>query len=65
VFALLRTNPFYAESAALFPSAGSVPAEVALKSVPGWVFQVSFSLVLTLVSAYLAWKRLRDVRRWL
>ncbi len=65
VFALLRTNPFYAQSAALFSEAGSVPPGVFLAWVPGWVFQVAFSLALTAAAAFLAWRRLRRVREWL
>jgi ABC-2 type transport system permease protein len=65
VFALLRTNPFYAQSAALFPSVGSVPSAVVLHWVPGWIFQVAFSLLLALCTAYLSWRRLHRVREWL
>lgn len=64
-FALLRTNPFYAETTALFSGGPSVPSGVMWSDVPGWVFQVAFCLVLTVGAGYLAWWRLGRVRQWI
>jgi ABC-2 type transport system permease protein len=65
IFSLLRTNPFYAQGAALFGGDASLPRGIWLRDVPVWVFQVTFYLVLTGVATLLAWRRLRSVRKWL
>ena len=63
VFLLLRTNPF-AAIASQIPGI-PIPANIWLRSVPVWVTQVIFYLVLTAVSLYLSLRRLRRVRSWI
>ena len=63
MFLLLRTNPF---AAIAFQIPGiPIPANVWLQSVPVWVTQVIFYLVLTAVSLALSLRRLRRVRSWI
>jgi ABC-type transport system involved in multi-copper enzyme maturation permease subunit len=64
VFLMLRTNPF-AAIASLIPGIPSPPGQVWLQSVPIWVTQVVFYLLLTVLSLYLSLKRLQRVRKWL
>jgi ABC-2 type transport system permease protein len=64
VFLMLRTNPF-AAIASLIPGIPSPPGQVWFQSVPIWVTQVLFYLVLTALSLYLSLKRLQRVRKWL
>jgi ABC-type transport system involved in multi-copper enzyme maturation permease subunit len=63
VFLLLRTNPFAAIASLIigFP----LPPGVWLSSVPIWVTQVIFYLLLTALSLFLSLKRLNKVRKWL
>ena len=63
VYVLLRTNPFAAIAAQIpgFP----IPANVWLHSVPVWVTQVIFYLVLTGISLLLSLRRLHRVRDWI
>jgi len=63
MFLLLRTNPF-AAIASLIPGF-AFPANVWLQSVPVWVTQVVFYLLLTALSLFLSLKRLQRVRNWL
>jgi ABC-type transport system involved in multi-copper enzyme maturation permease subunit len=62
-FLLFRTNPFAAIASQIpgFP----MPPNVWLQSVPMWVSQVLFYLVLTGVSLVLSLRRLHNVRKWL
>ena len=63
VFLLLRTNPF---AAIAFQIPGiPIPANVWLQSVPVWVTQVIFYLVLSAVSLFLSLRRLQRVRSWI
>jgi ABC-2 type transport system permease protein len=62
LYTLYCTNPFYAQGDALF---GPTPSPTLWLPVPVWVFQCSVYLLLTLLSAYLAVKRLGSVRNWL
>jgi len=63
VFLLLRTNPF-AAIASQIPGI-PIPANVWLHSVPVWVTQVIFYLLLTAASLLLSLRRLRRVRSWM
>ena len=63
VFLLLRTNPF-AAIASQIPGI-PIPPNIWLHSVPLWVTQVIFYLVLTALSLFLSLKRLQRVRSWL
>ncbi|MEK6287374.1 MAG: ABC transporter permease subunit [Acidobacteriota bacterium] len=63
VFLLLRTNPF-AAIASQIPGI-PIPANVWLHSVPVWITQVIFYLLLTALSLLLSLKRLQRVRSWL
>jgi len=62
-FLLLRTNPF-AAIASLIPGF-PVPSGTWLHSVPIWVCQVIFYMMLTGLSLFLSLKRLQRVRNWL
>ena len=62
-FLLLRTNPF-AAVASLIPGF-PLPGSVWLRSVPIWVSQVVFYLLLMGLSLYLSLRRLRNARNWL
>lgn len=62
-FLLLRTNPFSA-IASLIPGFPTPPG-VWLPSVPIWLSQVVFYLLLTALSLYLSLKRLERVRNWI
>jgi ABC-type transport system involved in multi-copper enzyme maturation permease subunit len=63
VFLLLRTNPF-AAIASQIPGI-PIPANVWLRSVPVWVTQVIFYLLVTAASLLLSLRRLRRVRTWI
>lgn len=63
VFLLLRTNPF-AAIASQIPGI-PIPANIWLHSVPVWVTQVIFYLLLTALSLLLSLRRLQRVRSWL
>ena len=63
VFLLLRTNPF-AAIASQIPGI-PIPANIWLHSVPVWVTQVIFYLILTAASLLLSLRRLRRVRSWI
>jgi len=63
VFLLLRTNPF-AAIASQIPGI-PIPQYIWLHSVPVWVTQVIFYLVLTALSLILSLKRLQRVRNWI
>ena len=63
VFLLLRTNPF-AAIASQIPGI-PIPANIWLRSVPVWVTQVIFYLILTAASLLLSLRRLRRVRSWI
>lgn len=63
VFLLLRTNPF-AAIASLIPGI-QVPPNLWLSSVPMWVTQVIFYLLLTTACLWLARRRLERIRDWL
>jgi len=63
VYLLLRTNPF---GAIAFQIPGApMPANVWLRSVPVWVTQVLFYLMLTGISLLLSLRRLHRVRDWI
>jgi ABC-type transport system involved in multi-copper enzyme maturation permease subunit len=63
VYLLLRTNPFAAIAYALFnfPS----PGGVWMQSIPIWVTQVVFYLLLTGISIFFSLRRLDRVRNWI
>ena len=63
VYILLRTNPFAAIASQIpgFP----IPGNVWLRSVPVWVTQVLFYVVLTGISLWLSLRRLHRVRDWI
>jgi len=61
-FLLLRTNPF-AAVASLIPGF-PMPNNVWLRSVPIWLSQVVFYLLLMISSLYLSLRRLRNARNW-
>lgn len=63
VFLLLRTNPF-AAIASQIPGI-PIPQYIWLHSVPVWVTQVIFYLLLTALSLILSLKRLQRVRNWI
>jgi ABC-2 type transport system permease protein len=63
MFLLLRTNPF-AAIASQIPGI-PIPANVWLHSVPLWVTQVIFYLILTALSLFLSLRRLQRVRSWI
>ena len=63
VFLLLRTNPF-AAIASQIPGI-PIPPYIWLNSVPVWVTQVIFYLLLTALSLILSLKRLQRVRNWI
>jgi ABC-2 type transport system permease protein len=63
LFLMLRTNPF-AAIASLIPGF-AYPPNVWLPSIPLWVSQVLFYLLITAASLYLSLKRLERVRNWL
>jgi ABC-2 type transport system permease protein len=63
VFLLLRTNPF-AAIASQIPGI-PIPANIWLHSVPVWVTQVIFYLILTALSLLLSLRRLQRVRSWI
>ena len=63
VFLLLRTNPF-AAIASQIPGI-PIPPYIWLNSVPVWVTQVIFYLLLTALSLMLSLKRLQRVRNWI
>jgi ABC-2 type transport system permease protein len=63
MFLLLRTNPF-AAIASLIPGF-PMPNTIWLHSVPIWVTQVIFYLLLAVLSLYLSLKRLERVRNWI
>lgn len=63
LFLMLRTNPF-AAIASLIPGF-PYPPYVWLSSIPLWVSQVVFYLLITAASLYLSLKRLERVRKWL
>ncbi|MCI0488390.1 MAG: ABC transporter permease [Blastocatellia bacterium] len=62
-FLMLRTNPF-AAIASLIPGFPP-PPNVWLSSVPIWVSQVIFYLMITALSLFLSLKRLERARKWL
>jgi ABC-2 type transport system permease protein len=62
LFTLYCTNPFFAQGDALF---GPTNSPTIWMPVPVWVFQCGVYVALTLLSAYLAVKRLGRVRNWL
>lgn len=63
VFLLLRTNPFAAIASLIigFP----LPPGIWMSTVPIWVTQVLFYLLLTALSLFLSLKRLDKVRKWM
>jgi ABC-2 type transport system permease protein len=63
MFLLLRTNPF-AAIASLIPGL-PVPPSIWFYGIPIWVTQVIFYLMLTVLSLFLAFKRLERVRQWM
>ncbi len=63
VFMLLRTNPFAAITYSLFGF--SIPNGVWMGSVPIWITQVIFYLLLTALSLFLSLRRLERVRNWI
>jgi hypothetical protein len=63
MFLLLRSNPF---AAIAFQIPGiPIPANVWLNTVPMWVTQVIFYLLLTSMSLFLSLRRLQRVRNWI
>ena len=59
---LMRTNPYAAISYLMWgiPSIGTW-----LAGIPVWVCQVLFYLMLTTLSLFLSYRRLKNVRNWI
>lgn len=64
-FLLLRTNPFAAITYLVIPAMPNPPNSVFLYSVPVWITQVIFYLLLTALSIFISLRRLNKVREWL
>jgi ABC-2 type transport system permease protein len=64
VFVMLRINPFASISYLLVPGIPK-PQGLWMSSVPFWVSQVIFYLLLTALCLFLSVKRLNRVRKWL
>jgi ABC-2 type transport system permease protein len=64
-FLMLRTNPFAAITYLIVPGVPNPPNTVWFHTVPLWVSQVVFYLVLTALSIFFSLRRLDKVRKWL
>jgi hypothetical protein len=64
VFLMLRINPFASISYLLVPGIPK-PQGLWLSSIPFWVSQMIFYLMLTALSLFLSIKRLKRVRNWI
>ncbi|HKQ09484.1 MAG TPA: ABC transporter permease subunit [Blastocatellia bacterium] len=60
---LMRTNPF-AAIASLIPGVPTIPG-VWLSDIPIWICQVLFYVLLTALSLFLSYRRLKSVRNWI
>lgn len=60
---LMRTNPF-AAIASLIPGVPPIPGAW-LGSIPIWICQVLFYVLLTTLSLFLSYRRLKHVRNWI
>lgn len=64
-FLMLRTNPFAAIAQLIVPGIPAPPNTVWFHTVPLWVSQVLFYLLLTALSVFFSLRRLDKVRKWL
>jgi ABC-2 type transport system permease protein len=64
-FLMLRTNPFAAITYLIIPGVPNPPNTVWFHTVPLWITQVLFYVVLTASSIFLSLRRLDKVRKWL
>lgn len=64
-FLMLRTNPFAAITYLIIPGVPNPPNTVWFHTVPLWVSQVLFYILLTALSIFLSLRRLEKVRKWL
>jgi ABC-2 type transport system permease protein len=65
IFLMMRTNPFAAITYLIIPGIPGPPSSVWFQSVPLWITQVLFYLLLTALSIFLSLKRLKNVRKWI
>jgi ABC-type transport system involved in multi-copper enzyme maturation permease subunit len=64
-FLMLRTNPFAAITYLIIPGVPNPPNSVWFHTVPLWITQVLFYVLLTALSIFLSLRRLEKVRKWL
>lgn len=64
-FLMMRTNPFAAITYLIIPGVPGPPTNVWFHTVPIWISQVVFYLLLTALSILLSLRRLKNVRRWI
>jgi ABC-2 type transport system permease protein len=64
-FLMLRTNPFAAITYLIIPGVPNPPNTVWFHTVPLWVSQVLFYVLLTALSIFFSLRRLEKVRKWL
>jgi ABC-2 type transport system permease protein len=64
-FLMMRTNPFAAIVYLIIPGVPNPPNTVWFHTVPLWVSQVLFYVVLTALSIFFSLRRLEKVRKWL
>lgn len=64
-FLMLRTNPFASIAYLIIPGIPNPPSSVWFHTVPVWITQVLFYVLLTALSILLSMRRLRKVREWI